>query len=340
MRITILMLLTLFACKGYEESFNRNLNNTAGYVVNSTDNTVSQYSLDYKSYALTASGALATGTTPIYINTNPASTFAYVVNSGSNDVSIYSINKSNRKLTLIGSATTGTTPQMILFNSTGTFAYVPNKGSTDITIFSVNATTGTLTQVTGSPIGTGGGTATGPIGIVIIGSNAYVANAGGVPNVTIHTVDPATGLLGAATGTAATTGLPRFATTNPSGSHLYVLNANGSIDYSSGVAFTNVPTTGVTPSGMVFNAAGTVAYVTNSGSNDVSIFSITSGVPTFVVQVTVCTTPEEIVMNSAGYAYIVCSGSNNVQLYSTTSTGMTLTGDYPTGNTPKGFAGY
>ena len=335
MRIAIFTLITLIACKGYEESFNRNLNNTAAYVINSVDNTISQYSLDYKSYGLTPNGSITTGTTPIYINTNPSATFVYAVNSGSNDISIYSINKSNRKLTPAGSATTGTTPQMIAFNSSGTFAYVPNKGSNDVTIFSVDTTTGSLTQVTGSPVAAG----TAPVGMVIIGSNAYVANAGGTPNVTTHAIDSTTGLIGAGVATN-TTNVPKFITTNPSGSHLYVLNADGSIDYSSGGAFTNLPTTGTTPSGMIFDSTGATAYVTNSGSNDVSIFSIASGVPTFVTKVTVCTTPEEIVMNSAGYAYIVCSGSNNVQLYSTTSSGMTLTGDFAAGNTPKGLAGY
>jgi 6-phosphogluconolactonase (cycloisomerase 2 family) len=66
------------------------------YVVNQHDNTVSGYSVDGKTGALTPvpGSPFETGSRPFTVTVDPIAAFeAYVVNSDSNSVSVYSINR-------------------------------------------------------------------------------------------------------------------------------------------------------------------------------------------------------------------------------------------------------
>src|SRR5204863_6947708 len=64
------------------------------YVANQTDNTVSAYTINAGTGALTpvAGSPFATGTGPFSVTVAPSGAFAYVANSGSNNVSAYTIN--------------------------------------------------------------------------------------------------------------------------------------------------------------------------------------------------------------------------------------------------------
>jgi len=71
------------------------------YVANHVDNTVSGYTINAATGALTPvpGSPFATGTMPTYVTVDPTGKFAYVTNEGDNDVSGYTINATTGALT-------------------------------------------------------------------------------------------------------------------------------------------------------------------------------------------------------------------------------------------------
>jgi 6-phosphogluconolactonase len=114
------------------------------YVAN-TNNTVSGYSIDRKTGALTpilgspfATGSFAT-----------SARFAYVANEGNNTVSGYSIDRKTGALTPVpGSPFAGVSePFSIAVDPTAQFAYVANLGNNTVSGYSIDRKTGALTPV-------------------------------------------------------------------------------------------------------------------------------------------------------------------------------------------------
>jgi 6-phosphogluconolactonase (cycloisomerase 2 family) len=62
------------------------------YVTNSGDGTISVYTIDQTSGALTAGTAVAAGTYPSSITVDPFGRFAYVANMGGGNILVYKIN--------------------------------------------------------------------------------------------------------------------------------------------------------------------------------------------------------------------------------------------------------
>jgi len=71
------------------------------YVTNVGSNTVSAYSIDRKTGALTPvpGSSFATGSGPVSVAVDPTTQFAYVANENSNTVSAYSIDRKTGALT-------------------------------------------------------------------------------------------------------------------------------------------------------------------------------------------------------------------------------------------------
>jgi len=124
------------------------------YVVNSGSNTVSGYSIDATSGALTplAGSPFVTGFTPASVAVDPTGKFAYVANRASNTVSGYGIDATSGVLTpLAGSPfMTGTSPVFVATDPTGKFAYVVNSGSNTVSAYTIEATSGILAPLAGS----------------------------------------------------------------------------------------------------------------------------------------------------------------------------------------------
>ena len=80
--------------------------------------------------------------------------------------------------------------------------------------------------------------------------------------------------------------------------------------------------------------AGKFAYVTNSGSNDVSMYTInsTTGSLTLIGMIAAGLSPSSIAIHPSGkFAYVTNSGSNDVSMYSIGATGsLTLIGTIDT----------
>ena len=134
------------------------------YVAKQGDGTVSAYSIDASTGALTqlTGSPFAAGTYPVFVTVNPAGTFAYAANQYGNTVSAYSIDATTGALTPVAGSpfATGDSPVSVTVNPAGTFAYVANFGSGNnapgtVSAYSINASTGALKPVAGSPFAAG-----------------------------------------------------------------------------------------------------------------------------------------------------------------------------------------
>lgn len=251
--------------------------------------------------------SIATGPGPIKIRIHPSGRLAYVLNQTNNTVSGYSIDPTTGALSAIdlnGTAIGNTIPARsiptsIAIHPSGKYAYVTNAGVPGILIYSIDDVTGLLTALLDADNVTTGSqdtmlTGTTPYSIAIdpAGQYAYVANgaggAGGNGDVWVYPI-ASDGTLSPHTSTV-TAGIgPRAVAIDPSGKFAYVVNG-GSGDVSaytiSGGALTQIPCAsgcngvtgnylaGSSPISLSIDRSGQYVYVANSGSFNVSTYSI------------------------------------------------------------------
>jgi 6-phosphogluconolactonase (cycloisomerase 2 family) len=166
------------------------------YVANAGDNTLSEYTVDSFTGALTAVGTpVATGASPHAISGSPDRHHVYVVNEGSNNISAYSVNAGSGALTAITGSpfAAGTGPQALAFDPSGAYLYVANKGSNNISAYAVNASTGALTPLSTATYATGAGPSA--ISIDRSGTFVFVANNGGSNDISVFAITAGTGAL-------------------------------------------------------------------------------------------------------------------------------------------------
>ena len=149
------------------------------YVANAGDNTVSAYTIDATTGALTALPGfpVGAGTSPLAIVGTDDRTYVFVGNEGSNDISAFAVNFASGALTPVPGSpfAAGTDPQgMALYGST---LYVANAGSDTVSAYTIDYSTGALTTLPGSPVPVGKN----PTSIVVdpITGVVFVANHGG-----------------------------------------------------------------------------------------------------------------------------------------------------------------
>jgi 6-phosphogluconolactonase len=216
----------------------------------------------------------------------------YVTNSGSNNVSGYSINGTGGTLAAIPSSPFSNVsgPSAIAVSSNGFFAYVTNSRANNVTAFRVS-TEGTLILVPPTPANPNPAAVDAAPGALAISSDTkhlYVANSG-TDTVTAFKIEAA----------GALTLIPQTAgSTNPVGVN------------------------GADPASMAIAESGKFLYAANSGSNDVTAFSIgTTGLLTLLSSAgantnpvsTRGTLPKGIVISpNSSFLYVANSGSNDV----------------------------
>jgi 6-phosphogluconolactonase (cycloisomerase 2 family) len=212
------------------------------YVVNQGDTTLSEFSFDPSTGALTAvaSSPLAvTGASKLNeIKIDPSHKFVYVVDQGGSDqVFGYQIQADGSLMAITGSPfPTGVKPVSLVFDATGVYLFVLNQTNDSISRFSVDPSTGALTTL-------------GSAAKITVGSNpAQLARAGSFLYVVL---------------------------TNANGVDLFTINADGSLTETSDV---NAPyQTDTGPFGLAVNPAATLLYTANngpSGAGSVSSFMI------------------------------------------------------------------
>lgn len=325
------------------------------YVANYGANTVSAFAIDAATGALTALGAVGTGSNPNSITLDPAGKFAYVANRSSNTVSAYRIDAGTGALTAIDANpaivgqqdfATGINPEMIAVDPRGKFAYVVNSGGNTVSAFAIDATSGALTGV-GAAVPTG--TAPHFVTVDPSGRNVYAVGAGGLSTYTID----ASGAL-SLTSVKATGGAPFSVKVDPSGKFIYVADYSGDMLLTfSRNASTGEPTRiasqtardGSTDIAMVSGKAAVryrarFAQVANSSSDDASAYSLdaTSGAPTLQGTLAAGNTPRDVAMDpSSRFAYVANEADDTLSFYTIdsisgalTAQGPVATGDRPT----------
>jgi 6-phosphogluconolactonase len=216
-----------------------------GYTLpNHTPDSVSMYTINAGTGALTPVGTITTGSPAtslaVKIAIDPSEKFAYVAGDGCaldtypGYVSVYTINLTSGALTPIGSPLhAGWCSRSVTVDPFGKFAYVADQAGPDVGMYTINATTGEL-----APIGSiAAGTGPSSVALDPTGKFAYVTNYyDGVfgHDVLMYSINATTGAL----------------------THIGTIAA------------------GTGPSSVALDPTGKFAYVTNFGSNNVSMYSI------------------------------------------------------------------
>jgi 6-phosphogluconolactonase (cycloisomerase 2 family) len=257
-----------------------------------TDGSVSAYSIEPTTGALTSTSGGISGTSPGFccftaVAVHPSDKFAYVANGDSfpRSVSMYTINGANGALTYFGTIAAEGFPTSVVVDPSGQFVYVaaetdsgtPGPGS--VSMYAINATTGALTSIgtiaTGTMIAE---SSSNSIAVDPTGAYAYVTNSGS-NNVSMFSINATTG----------------------------VLTSGGLID------------AGTTPISVAVDPTGKFAYVTNIGSNDVSMYTIngTTGALTSIGTIAAGSNPTSVTIHPSGkFAYVTNSVSNDVSIFS------------------------
>ena len=318
------------------------------YVTNGGDSTVSGYTIDPSTGALTpiagspfpADAGPSSG--PSAMAVDPSGKFAYVANSGLGTVSGYTIDSSTGALTSIaGSPFAGGIFELGLRSMTvdpsGKFAYVANNANgNNVLGYMINPSTGALTPITGSPFIVG--SLTEFVAVDPSGRFAYFADEDGT--VSGQTIDPSTGALTPIAGSPFSAGSqPISVAVDPSGKFAYV--TNGTDNTVSG--YTIDPTTGAltpiagspfpagsTPFCVAFDPSGKFTYVANASDNNVSGYTInlTTGALTPIAGSPFAAgkTPVFVAVDPSGkFAYVANEGDNNVSGYTINLTTGALT---------------
>jgi 6-phosphogluconolactonase (cycloisomerase 2 family) len=119
------------------------------YVVNSQSNSVSAFTIDLASGALTevAGSPFAAGTGPNSLTVDQSSKFVFVTNASGNNVSAYTIGSTGALTPVAGSPfAAGSSPNSVKVDPTGKFAYVVNLGtpSQSISEYAIDPASGRL----------------------------------------------------------------------------------------------------------------------------------------------------------------------------------------------------
>jgi 6-phosphogluconolactonase (cycloisomerase 2 family) len=329
---------------------------------------VSAYSINSTTGALTqiTGSPFTTGGSP-RIAIDPLGKFLYT--GDSSGVSAFTIDSVTGALTPVAGSPFAPgvpTPDAITVDPQGKFVYFLSNSS--VFGFAINGTSGVLTAVPGSPFApVAPNLVTMSIAIDPTSSFMYVTNFSqvqGTSSISAYRLDATTGALTPLTGSPFSSGLaePSWISVDPSGAFLYVpsfdTTAGGIIE-----AFTIAPGTGVlsslgSTSARLFPHApvqlaissGTAAVtsrpayvlVANSGSNDVSAYSVNpaSGTLTAVSgsPFLAGTSPVSVSTDILGrFAYVANNGSNDISAFDVSpATGalIPVTGSpFPTGGT-------
>ena len=257
------------------------------YVANFDDHTISAYTVDNETGALRHNGYLFSRSRggPFWIAPDPKGRFLFVANIENESIEAYKINQRTGSLDFSAAIEVEEYPSAIAVNATGKFLYATNEQSEEVSIYVINQMTGNLRL--GRTLCTGKA----PSSLTIDPQERflYVMNRIG-KTVSLYKIDP------------------RY----------------GSISTPEGQCGEQIPA-GETPISMAINPEGTFAYVADTRSNVVYVYSVdpTSGMLERVGEpVPAGIGPVWIAMHPSGqFAYVANLNSNDISIYRVLDTG-------------------
>jgi 6-phosphogluconolactonase (cycloisomerase 2 family) len=295
------------------------------YVLNQTDDTVSQYSINANTGVLTpiTPATTATGRGPNSIAVDPTGRFVYIVNNTANTISQYIINQSTGALsTTTNAISSGLDPQDVVVDATGRFVYVANGINGAIGQYSINASTGALTLIGTIAVAAGAfpySICTDPTGRFV-----YVLNT--TSTIGQYSINASTGIL-TLIGTIAVTTIPASMVADPTGRFVYVTgSANGtirqySINQNTGaLTFVGTVATGSYPQEIAIDPTGRFVYVANNGAGTVSQYLInqnTGALSTITTAIAASSSPTAVAIDPTGrFVYVTDQANAAVSQYS------------------------
>lgn len=313
------------------------------YVPNFGAGTISAYSIGSDG-TLTSLGSAATaGTNPfsVTVATIGSNSYAYVPNFGSNDISAYAIGADGTLSELTDSPfAAGTNPHSVRIATVNgsPYAYVSNAGSANISIYSIGSG-GALTPVTALPVTAG----TNPAAVEInsAGTYAYVVNTGS-STISVYRIQQDDVTDGAKKGTlilsstVATSSNPIAFKMNSTGAYAYVpcFRSNAINVYTIGSDGTLSAGTTVSSGTNPYDFATVqidskmFAYAVNYNSNNISVYSVSSGALTELSPgspVAAGTNPYAITISKTSLgvyvAHVLNAGSSDIWTYKISATG-------------------
>jgi len=321
------------------------------YVANSTDNTISGYTVNKVTGELTPipGSPYTAGDGPGSVIVTPSGKFVYAANEVSNNVSAYSINQATGALTPVSGSpfTAGSGPHSVTVDLSDQYLYVTNEGSNNVSGFRINPGTGALTAVSGSPFPTGKqpSSAAEATGSFLYVTNATIGSPAG--SISGFSVNNATGALTPIAGSPFPAGAEPFsiAVSLLAGTNAYVANfvdnslsgytvntGTGALTPVSGSPFT----VGSRPFSVAVDILGRFVYVANSaatvsvnGNGNISAFAISeNGSLTAIAgsPFTAGKNPFSVTVDASGaFAYTANNGDDTVSGFSINSTTGALT---------------
>ena len=334
---------------------------TFAYVVNSGNDTISMYSRNINTGALTplSTPTVPTGTEPVAIAVDATSTHAFVLDGTDNTISMYNIG-SNGVLVFAASSATGlSAPSALAIAPAGDFVYVASSNAGGgVTSFAVNSpSTGSIAYVNSAVTG-----AMAPNSMVINSTGNYIWEPDTTNNhiVKLTVTTASNGYITATTSAGANLtmngplSIGYSSSVNSSGYHAVYVAATNSVDAFNEVApgtllryFSYSPVSGYSSyspvGGVAVSNTGSFGYVA-SLTNYVSSLGFSSVyTQAFLGTYTAAagTTPKGVTLDSNGnFAYVPNSGSNTVTIFSVNKgTGyMSYAGTVSGFSTPTAFA--
>ncbi len=323
------------------------------FVANSGDNTISGYSVNPTTGALTTTGTAFSfngiGTTPWNVGIHPSKNIAYIAMEGVNIVDTLGFDNNGNFSTLTPSGV-GLNPTATAFEPSGRFSYVSNAGSNSVSRIILDPITGGISSV-GAAIGVGANQQN-PNFVAVdpTGRFLYTANFG-TGFISVFSISSTTGVLSLTN----EVGLPGRGFVSiaiePSGKFLYgaaltsnevqmfsIDSATGTLQIGPGIA-TNKPTS------LSADPTGRFIYAANQAHNSVSAFKINpdgSLLPIGTeVPLPVGAAPYSVSVDPSGkFIYTANEGTNNVSILSIDeATGaVTLLSSIGAGVAPKSVA--
>ena len=312
------------------------------YAANTGSNSVSVYTVNQTTGALTTGTTAGTGgAAPYSVAVDPFGRFAYAANFSSSNVSVFRINQTTGALTAGTAVSAGTNPYSVAVDPTGRFAYTANYGSNNVSVYTINQTTGALTAGTAVSAGTNTSSVTvDPTGRFVYATN-YNSN-----NVSVYRINQTTGALTAGTAVSAG-GYPYSVAVDPSGKFAYVANYGGgtvsvyTINPGTGALTAGTAVSaGPNPYSVTVDPTGRFVYAANYGGNTISIYTINpiTGALTAGTAAGSTTNPSSITVELSGrFAYVANYSTNIIRLFTINqTTGALAAGStYGTGTNPR-----
>jgi 6-phosphogluconolactonase (cycloisomerase 2 family) len=298
-------------------------------------NLFSEFAIDQTTGALSSIGTVPTPPPTYGITIEASGRFLYGASTAG--VVGYSIDATSGKLTSLGpTVAVAGSPFSVAVDPSGRFVYAGNQDGT-ISSFAINASSGALSAA-GTPVTASAGNIIHGITADPTGKYVYAA-VNGADKVFAFAINQTTGALTSA-GTALPAGMhPDALAVDPSGRFVFVPSSGTNdvrtfrIDGTSGAisAFGTVPAGASATSIALVNGTAPVvltprfAYVANSNSNNVSIYSIDATTGALTPSPTPApagTSPSSVAVDpTMRFVYVSNFSSNNVSMYTINANG-------------------